>query len=205
MPKKDQTQTVNVDPSTQAYQDQYLRPGATAAADALRALPQFGPESYLGFMNPYQSQVIDAIRANFDRQRGLARGQGLDEATRAGASRSTRGGVRQAQLEGGVNRDETAALAGLYNQGYNTSNQLALAAGQANQSSLLAPVEALLRGVGATGSQSTQQGDYLGGLIGNIAGIGGIAGGLGFNPFGGGGGGGGGGGYLGFGPAGGFI
>lgn len=186
MPKKDQTQTVNVDPATQAFQDQYLRPGAAQAAAALRGLPQFGPESYLGFVNPYESGVIDSIRGDFDRQRQFALGQGLDQATQAGAGRGSRGAVLQAQLVGDVNRNETGTIAALRNQNFDRANQLAMAMQQLQRSGILAPLQALNMGIGATGTQTTQQGDFLGGLLGNVAGLGGIAGGLGWSPFGGG-------------------
>lgn len=184
----DQTTTVNVDPSTQAYQDQYLRPGAVAAANALRGLPQFGPQSYMGFMNPYEQSVINAIQADFDRQRQAGLGQSLDAGTLAGGGgRGSRQGVRDALVLRDINQNEAGTLAALRNSNYGQANQLALAMQQANQAGLLAPLQALQGGIGATGQQQTVEGPgFLGGLVQGIGGLAGIAGGLGFSPFGGG-------------------
>lgn len=199
----DQVTRTEVDPSTAAFRDQHLRPGAQAAAQQLRQMDLFGPNSYLGFMNPYQSQVIDQINANFDRSRDQALGTGLSAATRAGAGRSSRSDVLQAQLAGEVERARGNAVTGALQSGFGQAQQLAALQQQLQQQGIMAPLQALNAGIGPYGQTQTTEGPgFLGGLASGLAGIAGVAGGLGFNPFGGGGGstqq------FAGFGPAGGF-
>ena len=113
MPKKDSTQTINVDPATQRFQNEQLRPGAIQAADALRNLPQFGPDSFRAFMDPFQREVIDGVRGDFDRQREFASTAGAQAATSAGAFGGSRQAVLQSRLLDDVNRNEVNALASL--------------------------------------------------------------------------------------------
>jgi hypothetical protein len=182
--KKETTSTVNVDPATQAYQNEHLRPGAVQAADAMRALPGFNPDSYMAFMNPYQREVIDGAHADFDRQREFAMDQGASAATSAGAFGGSRSGILQASLVDGVNRNEASTIAGIRSAGYGQANQLAMAMDQAQRAGLLAPMQALQLGLGVPGQSQTTPGSGFGGWVQGAAGLGLAAGGMGFNPFG---------------------
>ena len=170
MPKKDTTQTINVDPATQRFQDEQLRPGAIQAADALRNLPQFGPDSFRAFMDPFQREVIDGVRGDFDRQRTDASTRSDQIATLSGAFGGSRGEVLKARFLNDINRDETGTLSRIRSQGFSQSNQLAALMQQLQTSGLLAPLQALVAGLGVPGQTQTQEGDFFGGLAKNLTG-----------------------------------
>ena len=71
------------------------------------------------FMSPYQSQVIDATLAEFDRNRAIQE-QGIrDQQAALGALGSGRAGVQLAEFGTGAARERALLQAGLLQQGFN--------------------------------------------------------------------------------------
>lgn len=82
------------------------------------------------FMNPYQTQVIDALNAQFQRGNQMAMNQVNDAATQAGAFGGSRQGIATgtALAQNALNRDQQ--IAGLLTSGFdNSMNRAAQAAG----------------------------------------------------------------------------
>jgi hypothetical protein len=77
-----------------------------------------GAPDVQAFMNPYQQQVIDQMRPEFDRQRSMALGALDQRATQAGAFGGSRHGVAQGVALGEVGRAESDAIARLMYGGY---------------------------------------------------------------------------------------
>ena len=110
------------------------RVGAPELAQATQVAQQaamFSPQQFQqnvqGFMNPYQSQVVDATMARLAQARAER-----DAATKAqlAASRAfgnERRGVYEAQLAGEQDRTAAETLANLYSQGYGQAANLASA------------------------------------------------------------------------------
>lgn len=110
------------------------RVGAPELAQATQVAQQaamFSPRQFQqnvqGFMNPYQSQVVDATMARLAQARAER-----DAATKAqlAASRAfgnERRGVYEAQLAGEQDRNAAETLANLYSQGYGQATQMAQA------------------------------------------------------------------------------
>ena len=95
-----------------------------------------GPQAFQQFMSPYQSQVIDASLAEFDRNAQMQQQQIADRAVSSGAFGGGREGVMQAEYQAGSDRNRAALQAGLLQQGFGQAQQ---AAGQAfNQQQALA-------------------------------------------------------------------
>lgn len=97
--------------------------GAGALASGIGAL---GKTAYKDYMDPYQTEVIDATKADLERQRGMAETALQAQAARAGAFGGTREGVQRAILGGELARNEASVLANLRSQGFNTAQQAAL-------------------------------------------------------------------------------
>ena len=109
------------------------RVGAPELAQATQVAQQaamFSPQQFQqnvqGFMNPYQSQVVDATMARLAQARAER-----DAATKAqlAASRAfgnERRGVYEAQLAGEQERNTAETLANLYSQGYGQAAQMAM-------------------------------------------------------------------------------
>jgi hypothetical protein len=76
-----------------------------------------GPQAYQQFMSPYQSQVIDASLAEFDRNAQMQQQQIADQAVSSGAFGGGREGVMQAEYQAGSDRNRAALQAGLLQQG----------------------------------------------------------------------------------------
>ena len=75
------------------------------------------------FMSPYQSQVIDATLAEFDRNAAIQQ-QGLrDQQAALGALGSGRAGVQLAEFGTGAARERALLQAGLLQQGFNQAQQ----------------------------------------------------------------------------------
>ena len=100
-----------------------LETGAASAAEGLGSL--LGPKGYQQFMSPYQQEVIDTTMSEFDRQASIQQ-QGLrDQSIRSGAYGGGREGVQQAEYQRGSDMARSGQLAGLLQQGFTQSNQLA--------------------------------------------------------------------------------
>jgi hypothetical protein len=77
-----------------------------------------GPNAYQQFMSPYQSQVMEASLAEFDRNAAMQQ-QGLrDQAVASGAFGGGREGVAQAEYMKGSDMNRAQLQAGLLNQGF---------------------------------------------------------------------------------------
>ena len=93
---------------------------AGAAETGLGAIPT-GPMTATQtqqFMSPYQSQVIDATLAEFDRNKQIQEQQIRDQQTALGALGSGRAGVQLAEFGTGAARERALLQAGLLQQGF---------------------------------------------------------------------------------------
>ena len=70
------------------------------------------------YMSPYQSQVIDASLAEFDRNKSIQEQQIRDQQTALGALGSGRAGVQLAEFGTGAARERALLQAGLLQQGF---------------------------------------------------------------------------------------
>ena len=77
------------------------------------------------FMSPYQSQVIDASLAEFDRNKAIQEQQIRDQQTALGALGSGRAGVQLAEFGTGAARERALLQAGLLQQGFGQAQQAA--------------------------------------------------------------------------------
>ena len=84
-----------------------------------------GPQAFQQFMSPYQSQVIDASLAEFDRNAQMQQQQIADQAVSSGAFGGGREGVMQAEYQAGSDRNRAQLQAGLLNQGFQQAQQAA--------------------------------------------------------------------------------
>ena len=71
------------------------------------------------FMSPYQSQVIDATLAEFDRNKAIQEQSIRDQQAALGALGSGRAGVQLAEFGTGAARERALLQAGLLQQGFN--------------------------------------------------------------------------------------
>ena len=123
-----------------------------------------GPQAYQQFMSPYQSQVIDASLAEFDRNAQMQQQQIADQAVSSGAFGGGREGVMQAEYQAGSDRNRAALQAGLLQQGFGQAQQAAQQQFQ-NQMGLASALPGLQRGdistlgsLGALNQAQTQAG-----------------------------------------------
>ena len=116
-----------------AAQDPMQTQAASLAASGVGAYQPFltqagtysGPTGYQSFMSPYQTDVIDATLADFDKQAAKdMRGIGL-LAAQSGNIGGGREGVMRSELASQSNLDRAALLATLRQQGFNTAQNLA--------------------------------------------------------------------------------
>ena len=135
------TQTSGIDPRTQAFMDQFRQfalqqaqagpnqfldqagQGFGGLTQNLGFAQQQGLEGIDQFFNPFQDQVIGGLQTDFDRQRQQAQTSAQQQATRAGAFGGSRSAVLQAELQGGVNRNEASTLANVRQGGFNQAAQ----------------------------------------------------------------------------------
>ena len=75
------------------------------------------------FMSPYQSQVIDATLAEFDRNKQIQEQQIRNQQTALGALGSGRAGVQLAEFGTGAARERALLQAGLLQQGFGQAQQ----------------------------------------------------------------------------------
>ena len=108
------------------------------------------------FMSPYQTQVIDATLAEFDRNRHIQEQSIRDQQAKLGVLGAGRAGVQLAEFGTGAARERALLQAGLLGQGF----QQAAAARQQDIGNL-----------GALASQQLQLGQFQSGLGGQASGI----------------------------------
>ena len=95
-----------------------FQPFLTSAQQLTGAGAGTGTGSIASFMSPYQSQVIDASLAEFDRQKSIQE-QGIrDRAIASGAFGGGREGVQLAEFGAASDRNRAALQAGLLQQGF---------------------------------------------------------------------------------------
>ena len=75
------------------------------------------------FMSPYQSQVIDASLAEFDRNKAIQEKSIADQAIASGAFGGGREGVQRAEFQTGAARERALLQAGLLQQGFGQAQQ----------------------------------------------------------------------------------
>jgi hypothetical protein len=127
----------------------------------------FDPTQTQGFMNPYQQQVIDEAIRQIDRQGEIAQ-QGLSaQAVRSGAFGGTREGVQRAELGRNLSEMKNQAIVGGLQSGYQSAQQQAQAAFEAQQARQAQAAQTL----GNMGQALTQQGLATGQLAGQQAGL----------------------------------
>jgi len=123
-----------------------------------------GPQAYQQFMSPYQSQVMDASLAEFDRNAQIQQ-QGLrDQAVASGAFGGGREGVVQSEYMRGSDMNRAQLQANLLQQGFGQAQQAAQQQFQ-NQMGLASAVPGLRSGdistlgsLGALNQAQTQAG-----------------------------------------------
>ena len=102
----------------------FLQQAQAAAADAGTALGGVGlgaqafQQDVQQFMSPYQSQVIDATLAEFDRNKAIQEQSIRDQQTAFGALGSGRAGVQLAEFGTGAARERALLQASLLQQGF---------------------------------------------------------------------------------------
>ena len=124
------------------------------------------------YMSPYQSQVIDASLAEFDRNKQIQEQQIRDQQTALGALGSGRAGVQLAEFGTGAARERALLQAGLLQQGFGQAQaarqqdiQNRFNLGQAQQG-----IAGATQGLGAFQSGLAGQQAALGAQTGQIAG-----------------------------------
>ena len=84
-----------------------------------------GPQAFQQFMSPYQSQVMEASLAEFDRNSQMQQQGIADRAVQSGAFGGAREGVMQSEYQAGSDRNRAQLQAGLLNQGFGQAQQAA--------------------------------------------------------------------------------
>ena len=110
-----------------------------------------GQGSIQSYMSPYQTQVMDASLAEFDRNAAMQQAGARDDSIRSGAYGGARQGVMQAEALRGSNMDRAQLNAQLLNQGF--ENAQAARAGDLTAQQGLGTYQ---QGLG-TGQQGYQQ------------------------------------------------
>jgi len=146
---------------------QYITGAGTAA----------GPSAYSAYMSPYQQQVIDATRDEYDIQAAKQK-LALGAPSVAGAFGGGRHGLAEAEYTAASDRNRAALLGGLRQQGYTQAQELAgrgftqqagLAGMQGSLAQQQAAQAAQQLGLGAAQSSLAQQ---QAGFAGQRAGLG---------------------------------
>ena len=131
-----QTQAINLAQQGVGSYQPYLQAATGAQALGAGALGQSaqtigglgaltGPQAYQPFMSPYQSQVIDATLAEYDKQ-GAAGSQAIkDQAVASGNFGGGREGAMLGQYESDRLADRAALQSSMLQQGLGQANQLA--------------------------------------------------------------------------------
>ncbi len=159
-----QTQAINLAQAGVGSYAPFLQAAQTAQTAGAGALGQSaqtigglsaltGPQAYQPFMSPYQTQVIDATLAEYDKQ-GAAGEQAIrDRAVASGNFGGGREGAQLGQFQSDRLADRAALQASLLQQGFGQANQLAQQNFQ-NQGAISAAQQGL---AGAFGNQMNQQ------------------------------------------------
>ena len=134
-------------------------------ADFAAARGFTGPGAYEQFMSPYQQEVIDATRADYEAE--LRRQQSQLGASAGSAFGGGRFGVAQGELGAQGARGLASTLAQLRQQGFTTANQLAAQAAAQRMGLGQAQLAQAAQNVGLFG----QAGQLQSGLAGQAAGI----------------------------------
>ena len=100
---------------------QQAQAAGTAAGTALGGIATGAPttQQIQDFMSPYQSQVIDASLAEFDRNTAQREQQIRDQQAKLGVLGAGRAGVQLAEFGTGAARERALLQAGLLQQGFN--------------------------------------------------------------------------------------
>jgi len=109
-----------------AGQDQLQKDAQARAVAGLESYKPFldqaqaatGPQAYQQFMSPYQSQVMDASLAEFDRNAAMQQQRISDQAVASGAFGGGREGVAQAEYMKGSDMNRAQLQAGLLQSGF---------------------------------------------------------------------------------------
>lgn len=160
---KKTNQTSAVDPATAAYVQQVrgMAMGGMGGPQQYTGLyrPQPQTAGFLGtdpgqlaeqYMNPYQSQVIDATRGEYDHLRDQASMATDQAATQAGAFGGSRHGIAEGARLGEIDRAQGAQISGLLQSGYNNALQF----GQNEQQMRLALMNMGMGPLGMTSNTS---------------------------------------------------
>ena len=100
-----------------------VSPYISAAAGLTGTGAGTGAGSIASYMSPYQSQVMDASLAEFDRQAAM-RQQGIsDQAVSLGGYGGGREGVQLAEYQAGSDRNRALLQAGMLQQGFGVGQQ----------------------------------------------------------------------------------
>jgi len=135
----------------------------TAAGNiAQGAAGMTGPQAYQPFMSPYQSQVIDATLAEYDKQGAAGAQQIRDQAVASGNFGGGREGAQLGQFQSDRLADRAALQASMLQQGFGQAQQAAQQNFQ-NQGNLFGMQQGLFGQQGQMGA--AQQG--LAGAYGN--------------------------------------
>jgi hypothetical protein len=95
--------------------------GFEAVSGALGGMPDVS-----AFINPFQSNVLDAVQTQFDSVRNRTNRDISDRATAAGAFGGSREAVTRGAALADIARNETAQLAGITQQGYSDAMNRAM-------------------------------------------------------------------------------
>ena len=84
-----------------------------------------GPQAFQQYMSPYQSQVMEASLAEFDKNAAIQKKGIADQAISSGAFGGGREGVMQAEYQAGSDMKRAQLQAALLNQGFGQAQQAA--------------------------------------------------------------------------------
>jgi hypothetical protein len=84
-----------------------------------------GPQAFQQFMSPYQSQVMEASLAEFDKNAAIQKKGIADQAISSGAFGGGREGVLEAEYQSGSDMKRAQLQAALLNQGFGQAQQAA--------------------------------------------------------------------------------
>jgi hypothetical protein len=177
--------------SFQPFLNQAQQQATLASGLGTQALGQLGgvgtgaqsfQQGVQDFMSPYQSQVIDATLAEFDRNKQIQEQQIKDQQTALGALGSGRAGVQLAEFGTGAARERALLQAGLLQQGFGQAQQarqqdIANRFGLAQATQGLGAFQSGLAGQQAALGAQTE--GILGTNIGRLGSLGAILGSLG--------------------------